>query len=385
MDSLSNGILSFSSSGNHLYACTTTKGIFYSIDSGYSWNECNNGISLTYMNARSIATKDSILIAGANQGLFKSTNFGMSWTPITNGVTCLDINDVIFKGDSILVGSYGGGIFLSLNYGQSFTNINNGFSAHLYIRCLFQNGSRIFSGHSWDGGGILASDDNCASWIQKNNGVPFNPWNLSKYDDILDFTTNGQSLFASTWDCGILKSTDNGESWVQIQVGNNSVFNYINSITNNNGVVFSGCYGTGVYKSHDDGITWIEINDSLSDYSVDAIFVFGPYLYAGTTRGHVFRRPLSELVVGTSNTKSTSESIVFPNPVIDYSKLNIPNYSSGEYILDIYSPVGCLVNEIREPKANYFMISKQDYKPGIYIYLLTKNSYNISTGKFIVF
>ena len=384
MDSLTTGILSFSSSGNYLYVCTTTNGIFSSVDSGFSWNESNNGISLTYMNVRSLATKDSILIAGAYLGLFKSTNYGMSWVPIINGISCLDINDVKFKGDSILVGSYGGGIFVSTDFGQNFTSLNNGLSSDLYIRCLFINGSRLFSGHAWDGGGIYASDDNGATWVPKNNGVPINPWNPAKYDDILCFTTNGQSLFASTWDCGILKSEDNGESWVQIQVGNNGVFNYINSITNYDGVVFAGCYGTGVYKSLDDGMNWLATNDSLRDYGVQAIYVYGTYLYTGTAQGHVYRRNLNELITGQQENDKFSITNIYPNPVTDIAKIPIPDFQKEQYSLSIYSMEGNLIKYFEHPIGNFFIIKKGDFENGLYTFLLMKNGSKISTGKFII-
>ena len=149
MDSLSSCVWSFSSSGNHLYACTTTNGVYCSADSGISWTPCNNG--LTNLNVRSMATKDSILMIGTYGGIFKSTNFGLCWIPANNGIYVPDIHDVKFRGDSLLLGSYGGGVYFSLDYGTTFLTTNYGLSDH-YINCVYFNSSRMFAGGGGRGG-----------------------------------------------------------------------------------------------------------------------------------------------------------------------------------------------------------------------------------------
>lgn len=379
MDSVGNNIRALSSSLNYLYACTSLDGIFYSVDSGFSWHASNNGI--TDMNVRTIAGKDSLLFAGTQTGLFKSLDLGMTWIH-AYGIPSSDIREVKFRGDSILIGSFGSGIYISVDDGFSFSLVNNGLSDH-YINCLFVHGSRIFAGTD-QGGGIFASDDNGATWVQKNNGVPVNPWAPSKYDMILCFANNGSTLFASTWDCGILISEDNGESWGQIQVGNNTVWNYINSITCYNGGLLAGCYGTGIYKSIDNGMTWVEINEGLPDWSVQSIHIYGNYLYAGTTNAHVFRRPLSEIITSIQEDGNMEETNVYPDPVTGISKILIPDYQQEQYSLTIYSVNGNLIKGNEHPSGNFFTISKSDFNKGCYFFSLKKNGIRVSSGKFIV-
>lgn len=380
LDSVGNNIRALSSSLNYLYACTSLDGIFYSVDSGFSWHASNNGI--TDMNVRTIAGKDSLLFAGTQTGLFKSLDLGMTWFHSNNGIPSVDVHEVRFRGDSVLIGSYGGGIFVSADDGFSFSQVNNGLSDR-YINCLYVHDSRIFAGAE-GGGGIFASDDNGATWVQKNNGVPVDPWAPAKYDIILCFANNGSTLFASTWDCGILISEDNGESWVQIQVGNNTVWNYINSITSYNGGLLAGCYGTGVYKSVDNGMTWLASNDSLLDWSVQTIHIYGNYLYAGTTNAHVFRRPLNEIITGIQRNGSLEGMKVYPDPVTGISKILIPDYQKEQYSLEVYSIKGNLIRGNEHPSGNFFTISKSDFDKGCYCFFLKKNGIRVSSGKFIV-
>ena len=380
MDSLSNVVWSFASSGKHLYCCTLSNGVYCSVDSGASWTPCNNG--LTSLSVRSMATKDSILVIGTYGGVFKSTNYGQSWVPANYGIYFPDIRYVTFRGDSIVVGSFGGGVYVSLDQGNSFYTTNYGMTDH-YVNSTFFNDTRMFCGGE-GGGGIFVSNDFGISWGPKNYGVPRNPWVPSKYETILSFTSNGQSIFASTWDGQMLKSDDNGESWTSTNVGLSGVDDYINSVISCNGVLFAACYGPGVYRSLDNGMSWLATNDSLTDWGAQAVFVFGNYLFTGTINGYVFRRNLNEVVTGVDYVKSISTSTVFPNPVTGESKLTIPGYHEGSYILFVFSADGKLIKEIKQTETNYFSLFKSDFANGMYCFSLKQNGVQVSTGKFVV-
>lgn len=380
MDSVANQVRYLSSSSRYLYACSSLDGIFYSADSGYTWIQSNNG--LTHLNVRCVAAKDSIVIAATEGGVFRSSNYGINWIESDNGIWSSDISTIYIKGDSILIGSYGGGISLSIDFGWNYYSINNGLT-DLYVNCLYSVGSRLFAGTE-AGGGIFVSDDNGATWTPKNYGVPIDPWAPSKYDIILAFTNSGPTIFASTWDCGMLKSDDNGETWNQEIIGNNSVFNFINTLANYDWDVFAGCNGTGIYKTVDDGMNWLACNDSLTDWEIQTIYVYPPYLYAGTTNGRVFRRLLSQLVVGIQPKNKLGTINVNPNPVTGISELKIPEGYKGQNSLSIYAMDGSLRQELKPTNASSFYIPKTDFEPGLYCYILKNNGVIISQGKFIV-
>ena len=85
-------------------------------------------------------------------------------------------------------------------------------------------------------------------------------------------------VFAATWGGGIFRSTDNGASWLAINIGlgENVVFSLaVNAI----GTVFAGTTGHGLYRSTDHGDTWRASNSGLLDLEVRAIAISSSYIY----------------------------------------------------------------------------------------------------------
>lgn len=378
MDSLSIATFTFASSGNRLYAGTNTNGFYYSLDSGVTWTPSSQGLNA--LNIRSIATYDSITIAGCQGGVYRSTNYGHTWYQANNGINGLDICSAIFRGDSLLIGSYGGGVFLSLDYGLNYVPINNGLSDH-YVRCLFENNSRIFAGIKYGGGGIFVSDDNGETWVQKVNGVPRSPWNQSKYDDILSFTKSNQSIFASTFNSGVLKSDDNGETWTQLPIDNRAIW----TLASHNDTIYSGHNILGVNKSTDNGLTWEQCNTGLIDWDVYSLFIFNSYLFAGTHWGYVFRFQIGEVITNIAYEPIQLSSLVYPNPVTDFSKIVISDLKQQKLTVQIFNIDGRVVDEFSANQNKDILIPRSKLEMGMYIYVIRdEKSRLFSKGKFIV-
>ncbi len=377
MDSLARATNSFASSGNRLCAGTNTNGFYYSLDSGLTWTSSNQGLNA--LNVREIAVHDSITIAGCQGGVYRSTDYGLNWSQANNGITGLDIVSAIFRGDSLLIGSYGDGVFLSLDYGLNYTPINNGLSDH-YVSCLFTNNNRIFAGIQYGGGGIFVSDDNGATWIQKVDGVPISPWNPNKYDDIKSFTKSNQSIFASTFNSGVLKSDDNGESWTQIPIANRAIW----TLASLNDTIYSGHNGLGVIKSIDNGLTWEQDNEGLNDWDVYSLFVYNSYLFAGTHLGYVYRLQIGEVFTNNTYEPFQLSSYVYPNPVTNLSKIvfTVPNnHASTVQIIDIE---GKLIDEFSASPNIDILIPVSKLSAGMYLYIIKDENSILSNGKFIV-
>lgn len=377
MDSLAVETQAFGSSGNYLFAGTTTTGFYYSLDLGLTWISSNQG--LTNLNVRSIATKENIVIVGCEGGVFRSIDYGMTWVRANFGIEHLDIHYVLFRGDSLLIGSYGGGVYLSMNLGQNYTTINDGLFDH-YVHCLFIHDSRLFAGICYGGGGIFVSDDGGATWVQKVNGVPLQPYNPNKYDDILSFTRTNQSIFASTWHSGVLKSDDNGETWTQIPIDNFVIW----ELAGYDESIFSAHNMCGVKKSNDNGINWEPCNEGFMDLNVCSLYIYYPYIFAGTHWGYVFRRPLDELIVDLPENPLFSLSYIFPNPVTDVSFLYYAGLSDSEKSVSIFNAEGklCLKGEVSRDRP--LVISQSHFPAGIYLYLIKEERFQVTSGKFIV-
>ena len=89
---------------------------------------------------------------------------------------------------------------------------------------------------------------------------------------------SGGSIIAGTYDRGVFRSTNNGETWTGINNGNLNVTVY--ALASHNGYLFAGGYGVDI--SNDNGQTWTQVNNSISDKAVFSLHSYGNSLYAST-------------------------------------------------------------------------------------------------------
>jgi photosystem II stability/assembly factor-like uncharacterized protein len=383
-DTVESDVVNFSTSGGFLYACSATSGVYISSDSGYNIYSSNEGLG--NLNTRIILPKDSLLVLGTNNSIYKSIDYGASWTLASNGFPTTgdhsNVTGIIFRGDSILVATYGNGIYCSIDFCESWFPLNNGF-IDLYRSGLYINGKRLFTGTMYGGSGIYASDNGGATWVQKNNGVPMNPYAPDQYVDIKSFTNIGSTLFVATYGGNVLKSEDNGDSWIVLDCPNNYAWDIIN-VDNS---LFCSHAGVGITESDDMGETWVFRNEGLGppfDLSIEALYRSGPYLYIGTHAKKIFRRPVAELITKIPEQSTCTEVLVYPNPVSDISRIVIPPSSSGKYTLEIYNELGLLVKHASVLGTEQFEIRKPDFPTGMYFFRVIGSYSGFYSGKFIV-
>jgi photosystem II stability/assembly factor-like uncharacterized protein len=385
IDSLISYPINISTSGGKIYVCSGTSGVYISSDSGNTFSLSNNGLANLY--ARFILAKDSLLVLGTNNSIYKSIDYGYSWVLASNGIplsTSSNVEDIIFKGDSILVSTFSNGIYCSLDYCQSWFSLNNGFP-DLNRTCLFVNENRIFAGSGNWGSGIYISDDNGASWVPKNIGVPKQWVDSSKYVDITAFTMINQRIFASTLGGNLLGSDDNGESWNWLGAPNN----YIWTIFSYGHTILTGHDGAGVCRSDDLGYVWNYENEGLENLwanykDVRTFCLFGPYIYIGVGANKIFKRPVSELITGMVKINDITNVLVYPNPITNSSKILIPTSGRGTYSLKIFDELGQCVKNLGGLKCNQLDLQKNEFHNGMYIFKLTGSSNESYHGKFIV-
>ena len=134
-----------------------------------------------------------------------------------------------------------------------------------------------------EGGGIFRSTDRGDTWIQVNTGLRFEPadslWAATA------FAQKGETLYAGTRD-GLYASTDNGNTWHHV-----STFQEYESIS---GLVviadriYVGTLNEGAWYS-DDGDTWIPVNKGLGPMLITELVDVGTTLVAGTS-DNIFRK-----------------------------------------------------------------------------------------------
>ena len=188
-------------SGNLLTASDSS--IFRSTDHGLSWLWSGNGIPVGILGIAGFAVKgDTVAAAGLYQtGLLLSTDGGVNWHREITG-TLLDsgVAGCFWNGNELLAGSADGGIFRLSN--GAWTKVDSTPYVHAFVR---SGSGTLVAGSSSDG--IIRSTDNGSSWLLSNDNL--------YADNINDLETIGTDIFAAAGN-GLFQSDDEGLSWQRV-------------------------------------------------------------------------------------------------------------------------------------------------------------------------
>src|SRR5690606_23707839 len=88
-------------------------GIIYSLDSGKTWLEWNEGLGRNFAIYYCVNFTDSISYIGTNKGLYKSFGFGKKWEPITAPTNSQFVSNILIDKNEIYLSSYIGEIYYS--------------------------------------------------------------------------------------------------------------------------------------------------------------------------------------------------------------------------------------------------------------------------------
>lgn len=264
-------------------------------DGGTSWEHINQGLDFAADDERRVrevwqvapghAAHPGEIWAGTRQaGLFRSQDQGVTWSPV----------DALNQHPSTDTWAEGGGGMIM------HTIIPNPADAQRLYACV-------------SAGGAYRSDDHGASWMPINQGTradflpdPFPPSGQCVHKLVLH-PARPHVLFQQNH-CGVYRSDDRGESWVDISEGLPSRFGFpmaahphdphcvyvVPLISDDRRVVPDG--QMAVWCTHDDGATWQQhtsglpnnawltiLRESLATDTCDPAGV-----YVGTTTGQVF-------------------------------------------------------------------------------------------------
>lgn len=216
----------------------------------------------------------------------------------------------------ILVGTLGGAIYKSNTEGTEFTLINEGMNVGFIWSLLVYNGYYfagteqgvfMYNGSSWTlvglvgmdvrslsavdgkiyagvwGGGVYVSSDNGNTWAQLNS-------ELLSWSAVQDITVHlsgnfNVELFVATLGNGICFSPDGGVNWTKLNID----YQFVWSIASTSaGVLFAGTYGDGLYTSNDNGQTWTKVFGVNAQYIYDITVDLNDNVYISTLLGGIF-------------------------------------------------------------------------------------------------
>jgi photosystem II stability/assembly factor-like uncharacterized protein len=301
----------------------TSNGVYRTSDGGVTWTGVNTGLTKLEINA--MAFGGGFIFAGTDDGIFRSTDNGGTWSAsgtFSMPVTSLAVVTNSVGATLVYAGCYysysNSALFFSSNAGTTWTKLAIQVSNYKYFdtRRLAVAGSRVYGLLSIGYNKTLFTIDyqSAPSFVNPNapanvSGLELIPYSGPNQTELYfrdktslyrfhpsDLTTTNlgsiawsancyvttsSGIFVGTSSCGVLKSTDDGNTWI---LSNNGMFNSdVAAIaltprpTSGNNLLASSHldYLTGkttaspVYRSTNDGDSW-NLTDTLPS-AMDAI------------------------------------------------------------------------------------------------------------------
>ena len=231
------------------------------------------------------------------RGIYKSTDGGETWTKKDNGITEWNNitfrnfgirpgnSNVVFAGAEILTGIMGkvfnkskGKIYKTEDGGENWRCVWEGDSLARFVLFDSSNPDIMYAStgifdaaaHNVTGEGVLKSTDGGETWRQINNGLnnlfvgflemhPEDPRTL--------FAAVGNNAYRDGG--GVYKTSDGGENWVQLMSSDHSITAVSISSSNTN-IVYAGGE-VAFYRSDDGGKSWQKFQKKGGNYGPPGI------------------------------------------------------------------------------------------------------------------
>ncbi len=279
-----------------LIIATAAKGVYKTTDGGVSWLAINGPTTthpLPDLNAQCVEFTPAYRMVGTDslggfyrralgdttQGWFPATGVpGMPWYPT---VAWSDA-----PGIEIMVGTHGMGVYQSIDSGKTFVPRNTGMLGTAVRDIVFGNAGRMIVATGF-GDKIWYTDNGGTTWTQAM--VP----SSNSVDDISKTSVAGM-LYAGCYASGVLKSTDNGQTWVLTDT--TTINKFVRDVAvppGSSTTIYAGT-GNGIYKTINSGLSWTNLNGAFIPFSTSirslAISPASPNLIlAGTDIDFVYR------------------------------------------------------------------------------------------------
>ena len=298
----------FRASDGTLYAATDSSGVFRSSNGGDLWVPVNNGLDV-YVDGSlpfplTITEANGVLYLSTTTEFFYSNNRGDSWQwvqyPERNQGG--EIRAFSVRGARIYISRLNDGVAYSDDYGVSWHPLHDGLPDELPGR-LMTVGTTLFAK---TGEELFRLKDGETSWTRIAK--------VQKYHFFF-FTTTDRALIIGS-EADLRRSTDEGDTWTPMtpEFKNQSI--RIESVVTFGDTIYAllndlhQLNGLGLLRSTDDGRSWVTMETGLDDlpiYSVDSMVALSADVVCIGTGAGVFRwragekswQRISEGLIGT--------------------------------------------------------------------------------------
>lgn len=294
---------------NNIYCGTgyynNGNGVFYSTDGGQNW--IHLGLAGEIVLSLAFDSQGNLYAGTKQDGLYKTTDSGQSWLNYNNGIYRKEVFRLkLNKQDDIFIGSENEGVFRSTNSGESFEHIGLPISKVNNI---------VFSGDSL----IIASTP---SGIQKYNRITRKWSNLGLQNVEAVSITFSNYLYAATFDEGLYRSTDLGNTWSLTNLTQDSLMSAYNVLAINDDTIFASTE-FNLRRSFNGGESWDVLSVSPDFFRRGLIF--------NTNTNTLFATGYKEpnyILYASSNYGNNFDSIMVGFNIVETNGLD----SFGNYI-----------------------------------------------------
>jgi len=294
--------------------------------------------------------------------------------------------------DTIYAGSHSSGVWMSVDKGNSWTKFEAGLNekmvqtfyvskkTRLPLYCVTRLDSIHWSKSVFpDTGGFYKWDG--SAWQLKTNGlgsVVASDMKVSPFDE--------NKIYISTFNSGIFKSTNGGNSWINISTTFGSFKSRVVEINPyDDEEIFIGT-NKGIWESKNGGTSWDSLNYAgLKSFTINDIAISNDGdIFIAESGGSVQYIP--GLITGIKNSKLFIPKHFelkqnYPNPFNPSTTINYSIPVAGNYRLKVYNIMGeevatLLNNNVNA--GNYSVnLDASQLASGIYLYRLIGNNVNI--------
>ena len=257
----------------------TQGGVFRSTNGGRTWSAINNGLDDRFVNALVIdpVTPSTLYVGTAgfnNRGVYKSVDGGDSWNRRVNGMVFTDIvslaidptaPNTLYAGFN---GNSGNRIYKTIDGADSWTAIGNApflIASQLVIDPL--NHTTLYLADQTSFGGVFKSTNSGVTWVGANVAQ------TGPFVRSVSVSPHTAGVVYAEGDQGLFKSVNGGTSWTPVPNRRGRiVFDPVSPTTL---YLLSTSFNPvdGLLKSTDNGQTWIPMNKGLNSLVVTALAI----------------------------------------------------------------------------------------------------------------
>jgi hypothetical protein len=344
-----------------LYCATYPNGVKKSANGTGPFTAVNNGLPLLGANyfVQSVGSDGAYIYAGTESGIYRSGDGGDTWNNINGTLTAspsVYANKFFNFGTTLLavftgtIGE-GGGIYRSGNFGNTWLLGHSGMGSNVTVYHVTQVGATLWASTSV---GLYTSTDNAQNWMAHPT-ANFATYSLASLNNTL--------VIACTY--GMRYSNDGGNNWSD-GTGDPS------APIDGEVAAFDGAFlallpaPSGCLRSTDNGATWVDFNMGFSDVDAAAQEEF---LVAGNT---IFCTALFDIYsmestgIGLGETTAPT-TLVFPTVFEHGFTLRDPATNGTFHLIDAN---GRTISTSRVVAGQDFRFDRGGLPPGSYTAVL---------------